>query len=184
MFGGRWTMATSATVDLLSRLLRSTTALQDGTRVGKRGAEPSVQISVNCGQSRSVSGVTGGWTKSMVGLGGPQITSTASLFSSLASWLPSSHALVSFKCISWNQKLIGWHSGGWLMTDDGWLMTDGQGLMSDWLRLLQHCCWISNDSHFHLFSLLICNPYFLSLKLTVRKGQHSLLDGDGSKSYG
>ena len=39
-----------------------------------------------------------------------------------------------------------------------------------------------NDSHFHLFSLLICNPHFLSLKVTVSKAQHSLLGGDGSKS--
>ena len=52
-----------------------------------------VQISVNCRES--VSGVADGWTKSMVGLGGPQITSTTSLFSSLSSWLPSSHAFVS-----------------------------------------------------------------------------------------
>ena len=40
----------------------------------------------------------------------------------------------------------------------------------------------SNDSHFHLLSLLICNPHFLSLKLTVRKGQQSLIGGDGSRS--
>ena len=36
-----------------------------------------------------------------------------------------------------------------------------------------------NDSHFHLSSFLICNPHFLSLKLTVRKG---LIGGDGSRS--
>ena len=58
-------------------------------RVVNRAAEPSV----------SVSGVTDGWTKSMVGLGGPQITSTTSLFSSLSSWLPSSHAFVSSRRI-------------------------------------------------------------------------------------
>ena len=41
----------------------------------------------------------------------------------------------------------------------------------------------SNDSHFHLLSLLICDPHFLSLKLTVRRGQQSLIRGDGSRSY-
>ena len=41
----------------------------------------------------------------------------------------------------------------------------------------------SNDSHFHLFSLLIRNPHYLSLKLAVRKWQYSLLTGDGPKSY-
>ena len=39
-----------------------------------------------------------------------------------------------------------------------------------------------NDSHFHLFSLLICNIHCLSLKVTISKGQHSLLGGDGSTS--
>ena len=39
-----------------------------------------------------------------------------------------------------------------------------------------------NDSHFHLFSLLIPNPHYLSLKLTVRKGQRSLLGVNGSTS--
>ena len=41
----------------------------------------------------------------------------------------------------------------------------------------------SNDSHFHLFSVLIYNPHSLSFELTERKGQHSLLSGDGSKLY-
>ena len=40
----------------------------------------------------------------------------------------------------------------------------------------------SNNSHFHLLSLLICNPHFLSFKLTVPKGQQSLIVGDGSRS--
>ena len=39
-----------------------------------------------------------------------------------------------------------------------------------------------NDSHFHLFSLLICDPNFLSFKLTERKVQQSLIGGDGSRS--
>ena len=41
----------------------------------------------------------------------------------------------------------------------------------------------SNDSRFHIFSLLIRNPHSFILKLTVRKGQHSLLAGDGSISF-
>ena len=38
----------------------------------------------------------------------------------------------------------------------------------------------SNDSHFHLLSLLICNPHFFSLKLTEQKRQQSMevLDQD------
>ena len=39
----------------------------------------------------------------------------------------------------------------------------------------------SNDSHFHLLSLLSA---ILILKLTVRKGQRSLIGGYGSRSYG
>ena len=42
----------------------------------------------------------------------------------------------------------------------------------------------SNDSHFHLFSLLICDPHFLSFKLTVRKRQNSQIGDDGSRFYG
>ena len=34
---------------------------------------------------------------------------------------------------------------------------------------------VSDDSHFHLLSLLICATHFLSFKLTVHKGQQSLL---------
>ena len=49
---------------------------------------------------------------------------------------------------------------------------------------------ICNDSHFHLFSLLICGSQFLSFKLTVRTGQQSqigvmgqdLIDDDFSQS--
>ena len=41
---------------------------------------------------------------------------------------------------------------------------------------------LKNDSHFHLSSFLICNPHFLSLNLTVRKGQHTQVGGDGSRS--
>ena len=41
----------------------------------------------------------------------------------------------------------------------------------------------SKDSHFHLLSLLICNTHCLSLKRTVRKGQQTLVGGDGSRSF-
>ena len=42
---------------------------------------------------------------------------------------------------------------------------------------------LSKDSHFHLLSLLICNPHLISLKPTVHKGEQSLIGGDGARSY-
>ena len=43
------------------------------------------------------------------------------------------------------------------------------------LMTLMKMVWfeVSNDSHFHLLSLLIFNPHFLSVKLTVHKGHQS-----------
>ena len=43
------------------------------------------------------------------------------------------------------------------------------------LMTLMKMVWfeVINDSHFHLFSLLILNPHFASLKLTARKGQQT-----------
>ena len=53
------------------------------------------------------------------------------------------------------------------------------------LMTLMKMVWfeVSNDSHFHLFSLLILNPHFLSLKLTARKGQQTQVIRHESRSF-